>query len=157
MLHVGLAILLGILVGLSLGALGGGGSILTVPALVYALGENPHEATAASLVIVGLTSAMGMIGHHRLDHVRWVSGVVFGVIGIVGAFAGTRLSRSVPSNLLLGLFALLMLVASVLMLLRSRHRPTAGAPAPASAGGASAGTARGRTPRGSTAGTGPAP
>ncbi len=65
-----LALPIGILIGLSLGALGGGGSILTVPALVYLLGESPHGATTASLVIVGVTSLAGMAVHLRAGRVR---------------------------------------------------------------------------------------
>ena len=65
-----LALPIGILIGLSLGALGGGGSILTVPALVYLLGESPHSATTASLIIVGVTSIVGMAVHLRAGRVR---------------------------------------------------------------------------------------
>ena len=83
-----LALPIGILIGLSLGALGGGGSILTVPALVYLLGESPHSATTASLIIVGVTSIVGMAIHLRAGRVRLRSGIVFGILGAGGAFAG---------------------------------------------------------------------
>jgi uncharacterized protein len=85
-----LALPTGILIGLSLGALGGGGSILTVPALVYLLGESPHSATTASLIIVGVTSLVAMAVHLRAGWVRVRSGIVFGVLGAGGAFAGRR-------------------------------------------------------------------
>jgi len=65
-----LAAAFGLLIGLSLGALGGGGSILTVPALVYAVGENVQAATTGSLVIVGITSAVATVGHARSGRVR---------------------------------------------------------------------------------------
>jgi Sulfite exporter TauE/SafE len=76
-----LALPLGLLIGVSLGALGGGGSILTVPALVYVIGENPRNATSASLLIVGVTALTGTIGYARSRRVRWGPGLVFGVVG----------------------------------------------------------------------------
>ena len=79
-------------IGLSLGALGGGGSILTVPALVYLLGMDTRAATTGSLIIVGVTAVFGMLAHRRDGHVRVLQGLVFGAIGVAGAVAGTRLS-----------------------------------------------------------------
>lgn len=107
-----LAIPLGALIGVALGALGGGGSILTVPALVYALGESPRLATTASLVIVGLTALTGTLGHGRAGRVRWVPGVVFGAVGIVGSLLGSTLNRLVAADLLLLGFAALMVLAA---------------------------------------------
>jgi len=104
------ALMLGVLIGLSLGALGGGGSILTVPALVYLLGENPHMATTSSLVIVGVTAAVGAFSHARAGHVRWR----------VGAMFGAQLNRLVAPNVLLLAFSALMLVAAAAMLRQSR-------------------------------------
>lgn len=115
-----IAIPAGLLIGLSLGALGGGGSILTVPALVYLLGLPPHAATTGSLLIVGITALAGMVAHWRAGRVRIVQGVVFGTIGIVGSYVGTRLSASIRPDLLLALFAVLMLVAATAMLRRRR-------------------------------------
>ena len=115
-----LALPIGILIGLSLGALGGGGSILTVPALVYLLGESPHGATTASLIIVGVTSIVGMTLHLRAGRVRVRSGVVFGVLGAGGAFAGSRLSASIDPNALLAAFSVLMAGAAATMLYRQR-------------------------------------
>ncbi len=111
-----LAILLGGLIGLSLGMLGGGGSILTVPALVYVLGQDPHAAISASLVIVGLNALTGAWFHRRAGHVRLKSAMAFGGMGLLAAFAGARLSALLPAALLLVLFALLMLVVAILML-----------------------------------------
>ena len=68
----------------ALGALGGGGSILTVPALVYLLGQDTHAATTGSLLIVGITALAGMVAHYRAGRVRVVQGLVFGVLGIAG-------------------------------------------------------------------------
>jgi len=115
-----IAIPAGLLIGLSLGALGGGGSILTVPVLVYLLGQSPHAATAGSLLIVGITAAGGMIAHRRAGRVRLAPGIVFGVLGVAGSYAGARLSSSVRPDLLLSLFAGLILVAAAAMLRRRR-------------------------------------
>ena len=128
-----IAIPAGLLIGLSLGALGGGGSILTVPVLVYLLGQSPHAATAGSLLIVGITAAGGMIAHRRAGRVRLAPGMVFGVLGVAGSYAGARLSSSVRPDLLLSLFAGLMLVAAAAMLRRRRgaagqHAPAAQSP-----------------------------
>ena len=117
-----LAAILGVVIGISLGALGGGGSILTVPALVYALGQSPHSATTASLVIVGITAAAGAAAHARAGRVKWSAGTGFGVAGIAASYAGTALNRRMDPNALLLAFAALMLVTAVAMLLRSRPR-----------------------------------
>jgi uncharacterized membrane protein YfcA len=128
-----LAIPAGLLIGLSLGALGGGGSILTVPALVYLLRQPAHAATTASLLIVGITSLAGMAAHWRAGRVRPAQGITFGALGIAGSYAGTRLSASIRPDLLLTLFAVLMLVAAAAMLRRRRSTATATATAPAPA------------------------
>lgn len=113
-----LAIPLGVLIGVSLGALGGGGSILTVPALVYVLGQDPRDATTSSLVIVGITSLIALVSHARAGRVRFAQGLVFGALGTAGSFAGTALSRSVAPSTLLLAFAGLMLVVAALLLRR---------------------------------------
>src|SRR5665811_1820898 len=99
-----LALPIGLLIGLSLGALGGGGSILTVPALVYLLGQDTHAATTGSLLIVGVTALAGMTAHHRAGRVRIVQGLVFGVLGIAGAYVGSQLSATVAPAALLAAF-----------------------------------------------------
>ncbi len=111
---------IGVVIGLSLGALGGGGSILTVPALVYVLGQDPHAATTGSLIIVGLTSLAGTLAHARAGRVRVGSGVTFGLVGVVGSYVGTRASAAVDPQVLLAGFAVLMLVAAGAMLARRR-------------------------------------
>lgn len=116
-----LAVPLGLLIGLSLGALGGGGSILTVPALVYVLGEDPRAATTSSLLIVGVTSLLGLVPHARAGRVRFAQGLLFGVLGTAGSFAGSALSARVRPEVLLAGFAALMLLVAVLMLRRSGH------------------------------------
>ena len=114
------AVALGLLIGLSLGALGGGGSILTVPALVFVLGLSPQEATTASLVIVGVTAAAASAGHARSGHTKWRQGLLLAAVGVPASLGGTVLNRRVDPDVLLLSFAALMLVAAVGMLLRAR-------------------------------------
>lgn len=120
-----LALPLGLLVGITLGTLGGGGSILTVPALVYLIGESPQHATTASLVIVGVTALAGTAGHARAGRVRWRSGLVFGVVGVGGSLLGSTLNKLVNANVLLLAFAGLMLLTAAAMLHRRARRNSA--------------------------------
>ena len=110
-----LAILFGALIGVLLGLVGGGGSILTVPILVYVLGKGVHEATATSLVIVGATALVGMVPHARAGRVATVTALLFGGAGIGGAFIGAYLNRLVSGPVILLLFGLLMLVVAARM------------------------------------------
>jgi len=103
---------LGLLIGISLGALGGGGSILAVPALVYAAGQTPKHATTTSLVLVAITALIGIVPHWRARRVRLVSGVIFGLAGIGGSLLGSHWNRAADPNVLLILFSGLMLVAA---------------------------------------------
>jgi uncharacterized membrane protein YfcA len=114
-----LVVPVGLVIGLSLGALGGGGSILTVPALVYLLGQNAHGATTASLVIVGVTAVAGMTAHARAHRVRFADGLMFGALGVAGSVVGSRLSAGIGSFVLLSAFAGLMLVAAAAMVYRA--------------------------------------
>jgi len=121
-----LALPVGLLIGLSLGALGGGGSILTVPALVYLLGQDTRSATTGSLLIVGVTALAGLAAHARQGRVRVAQGLVFGMLGVAGSWAGSRLSAGVAPNLLLAAFSALMLVVAAVMYSRgrrARHTP----------------------------------
>ena len=103
---------LGFVIGLALGALGGGGSIVAVPVLVYVAGEEPSAATTTSLLVVGAAAVVGMVGHARAGRVRFPTGVVVGLTGIGGSVAGSTLNRSVDGDLLLLGFGLLVLVAA---------------------------------------------
>jgi uncharacterized membrane protein YfcA len=116
-----LAILAGALIGLSLGALGGGGSILAVPVLVYLLDQSASQATTGSLVVVGLTSLTGAVIAHRAGNVKLGRGVTFGLVAIGGAVAGGRASALVSESVLLAAFAALMLLVGGLMALRQIH------------------------------------
>ncbi len=107
---------LGFLIGLSLGALGGGGSILAVPALVYAAGQGARAATATSLLLVGTASLFGMASHWRAGRVRVWTGVIFGFTGVGGSLAGSALNRQLDPDVLLLGFAGLVVVAAWRML-----------------------------------------
>jgi uncharacterized membrane protein YfcA len=113
---------LGFLIGLSLGTLGGGGSILAVPALVYGAGEAAKAATTTSLIVVGVTALVGMVGHLRAGRVRLRAGLGFGLVGIGGSFLGSLLNRAVPGDVLLLAFSGLILVAAWRM--HSHHTET---------------------------------
>ena len=112
------AVAAGALIGLSLGALGGGGSILAFPVLVYALGQSPAQATTGSLVVVGVTSFVGALAAYRAGNVLLARGAVFGAVAIGGAVAGARASAVVPQAVLLGCFAALMLAVGTLLAVR---------------------------------------
>lgn len=114
-MHAIIAILLGTLIGVSLGAIGGGGSILTVPILVYIIGQDAHAATATSLAVVGTTALAGAIPHWRAGRVSLATALPFGAAGIAGAFVGAWANHLLPSWLILGLFGLLMLAVAILM------------------------------------------
>ncbi|MFB7368098.1 sulfite exporter TauE/SafE family protein [Streptomyces hydrogenans] len=109
-----------LLVGVSLGILGGGGSILTVPILVYLAGQDTKEAIATSLFVVGVTSLAALVPHARAHRVRWRTGLLFGAFSMVGAYGGGRLAAYIPGTALLIAFALMMLATAFAMLRRPR-------------------------------------
>lgn len=102
----------GFLIGLSLGTLGGGGSILAVPMLVYIAGQDPKAATASSLVLVTMTSLVGIVPHYRAGRVRVVPGLLFGLAGVGAAVLGSKLNESVNEDVLLLMFSMVMYVAA---------------------------------------------
>lgn len=112
---MGLAIALGVVIGLSLGILGGGGSILTVPIFVYLLGMGAKEAIAASLAVVGATSFVGAVGHWRQGNVDLRIAGIFGVVAMGGTYLGARLAVFFSGAAQLILFALVMLIAAAFM------------------------------------------
>lgn len=117
------ALLAGALIGLSLGALGGGGSILAVPVLVYLLGQSPAQATTGSLVVVATTSLAGAVAAARSGHVLLARGVAFGAVATGGAVLGAKASAHVDDDVLLAAFAALMLLVGALMAVRLVRRP----------------------------------
>ena len=121
---IALTIGLAVLVGVSLGLLGGGGSILTVPLLAYVAGMEPKHAIATSLLVVGVTSAIAAITHARAGRVRWRVAVLFGLVAMAGAYTGGLVARFIPGTVLLVAFAVIMIAAGVAML-RGRKDTTA--------------------------------
>jgi uncharacterized membrane protein YfcA len=111
---------LGFLIGLSLGALGGGGSILAVPALVYAAGQTPKHATTTSLVLVAVTAVIGIVPHWRAGRVRLAAGTIFGLAGIGGSLLGSHWNKAADPNVLLLAFSGLMMIAAYGMWRRVR-------------------------------------
>ncbi len=128
MLVIGL--ILATLIGVSLGLLGGGGSILTVPTLLYVFHLPAREAIATSLLVVGTTSLAALVPHARAGRVQWKTGAVFGVASMLGAFVAGRFASRIPESILLLGFGGMM-VATAIAMMRKR-RPDA-APADADA------------------------
>lgn len=122
---VGLA--LSILVGVSLGFFGGGGSILTVPLLVYVFELEPKQAIASSLLVVGAASISGALQHWRAGNVALRTGLSFGAAGMAGAYLGGRASAWVDGTLLMLLFAAMMVTTALAMWRGRRVPPQVGA------------------------------
>lgn len=121
-MQMALAVASGSIVGFSLGLVGGGGSILAVPLLVYVVGlQSPHVAIGTSAVAVALSAAGNLAVHARAGNVKWRCAAVFSFAGVVGAFLGSTLGKMVDGRYLLALFAILMMVVGALML-RDRAR-----------------------------------
>ena len=120
---IAVTIALAVLVGVSLGLLGGGGSILTVPLLAYVGGMEAKQAIATSLLVVGVTSAIAAISHARPGRVRWRIAMLFGLAAMAGAYAGGLVARFIPGTVLLVGFAVIMIAAGLAML-RGRKETT---------------------------------
>jgi uncharacterized membrane protein YfcA len=120
-----LGLVLAALIGLSLGLLGGGGSIITVPVLVYVLGFAAKPAIAMSLPVVGVTSLTGAALHWRLGNVQLRTALTFGLFAMAGAFAGARLSVFLSGAVQLALLGIVMLAAAIAMLHGKRAGGTA--------------------------------
>ena len=128
---IGLA--LSVLVGLSLGFFGGGGSILTVPLLVYFFGRGPKEAIASSLLIVAVASISGALQHWRAGNLRVRTALVFGTSGMLGAYVGGRAGALLDGGVLLLLFAAMMILTALAMW-RGRRAPARKADNPVAPG-----------------------
>lgn len=116
----GVSLTLALVIGLTLGALGGGGSILTLPVFVFVAGIPAQEAVAMSMVVVGGTSLLGAGLHWRKGNFHIKAALLFAATGVVGAYAGSFLTHMISQRVLLGIFAALMLVTGIAMI---RKRP----------------------------------
>lgn len=114
-----IGMLLSVLVGVALGLLGGGGSILTLPILVYALGMEEKAAIATSLLVVGVTSAAAVLSHARAGNVEWKIGLLFAGAGSAGAFLGGYAAGFFEAAWLIRGF-LMMMVGTAIAMLRGR-------------------------------------
>ena len=120
-MHAILAVLSGGLVGFSLGLIGGGGSILATPLLLYVVGvQNPHVAIGTGALAVAVNAFANFAGHARSGTVLWRSAILFAVIGVAGAAIGSSAGKAFDGKSLLFLFAILMVVVGIMML-RRRH------------------------------------
>ncbi|HUI95533.1 MAG TPA: sulfite exporter TauE/SafE family protein [Xanthobacteraceae bacterium] len=127
MLHIVFGLASGVLVGFSLGLIGGGGSILAVPLMVYLVGvPDAHVAIGTSAVAVGANAAANLMPHARRGTVSWRCAGVFAIAGVIGAITGSSLGKWMDGQRLLALFALLMVVVGATML---KRRSAAGAEA----------------------------
>jgi uncharacterized protein len=124
MLMTWIAVLFGVVIGLALGLLGGGGSILTVPVFVYVLGYDAKDAIPMSLAVVGITSIVGAATRWRDGAVNGRMGIMFGAVATLGTYGGARLARIVPGTVQLAIFGVVMLLAAVFMA-RGRREPMA--------------------------------
>ncbi|MFJ5044273.1 sulfite exporter TauE/SafE family protein [Streptomyces sp. NPDC098077] len=139
-----LALVAGTVIGLALGALGGGGGVLAVPALVYLLGFSTASATTAGLVIVTATSATALYAHARDGHVAWKAGLSLSAAGVLPAFLAGAVADHVPEAALTAAFAVIAALAALRMLRPSVAEPTEGVrPVKAAGTGAALGAVTG--------------
>jgi uncharacterized protein len=123
------ALFSGSLVGFTLGLIGGGGSILATPLLIYVVGvASPHVALGTSALAVAVNAYANLVSHARKGHVCWRCAAVFAGMGVIGAFAGSSLGKMVDGQKLLFLFGLLMMVVAAAMLRGRKKTSTSDAP-----------------------------
>jgi len=120
------------IIGLSLGILGGGGSILTVPAFVYIMGIEAKSAIAMSLVVVGAAALVGAGTHWRSGNLRLRTAILFGLVAMLGSYAGARAAAFIPATIQLATLGVVMLAAALSMLRPMAARPVTDARAPLS-------------------------
>lgn len=116
-----LAVVVGLAVGIVVGALGAGGGILTLPLLVFVLGYDAHDATAMSLVIVGVTAATSIFHYLRAGQVRWREGLLFAALSTAGSLAGTALQFRASESVIMTLLATVLLATAVGMVRKTRR------------------------------------
>ena len=112
-------VIAGLAIGVLLGLTGGGGSILTVPLLVYVVGLDAKVAIVTSMLIVGVTSLAALLSHSRAGRVAWRTGAIFGLAGMAGAYAGGAIAQHIADAWLLLLFAAVMISSGLAMLRRT--------------------------------------
>lgn len=117
-LEIIIAVVAGLLIGFSMGTVGGGGAILAVPVLVYGLHQSPLQATTGSLIVVGATAVLGAVIAGRQGRLNLKQGLVFGATAIVGSSLGAWTAHFVPETILMACFAALMVVTAVTMVRR---------------------------------------
>src|SRR5438067_9866296 len=136
-MHLAAGLALAVLIGISLGLLGGGGSILTVPTLVYIMNVEPKSAIAMSLPVVGITALVAGVKHWRAGQVELRVALGFGVVAMIGSLTVARAAKLVPGVVQLTVLGVVMLAAAAMMM-RSPlglspnpiPKPTAGIPSP---------------------------
>ena len=126
------ATLIGVLIGIVVGALGAGGGILSVPVLVYLLGQNPHQAATLSLIIVGATACVSLITRASSGHVDWKQGSLFAFAGIVGTWGGSALNPLVSARTLMLEFCVLLAFVAIFMVHRQLRARADVSPSPSS-------------------------
>lgn len=127
-LHLVLGGFSGALVGFTLGLVGGGGSILAVPLMVYLVGvKSPHVAIGTSALAVALNAALGLANHARHGTVKWRCGLMYAAAGVIGAFFGSTAGKAFDGQRLLFLFAIVMIIVGVMMLRRRKQEGEIGA------------------------------
>ncbi len=122
LLGVVLSLLSGSLVGFTLGLIGGGGSILATPLMLYVVGLEPHIAIGTSALAVSVNAFANFVNHVRKGDVRWRGAIPFALFGIVGAAIGSTIGKVIDGRQLLFLFAILMIVVGVLMLRKGHDK-----------------------------------
>lgn len=128
LLHTGLELFSGMLVGFTLGLIGGGGSILAVPLMVYVVGvSNPHVALGTSALAVAINALVSLAQHARAHTVKWRCAGIYASCGIVGAFAGAAVGKAVDGRHLLLCFAILMIGVGIIMIKGRRNEGCPGA------------------------------
>lgn len=119
LIQIFLSIISGFLVGFSLGLIGGGGSILAIPLLIYFVGyDHPHIVIGTTALAVSINAFLNLVPHARKKHVDFKKGVLFSIPGIIGVLIGAELGLLTPGKKLLFIFAILMIVIAVYMLKR---------------------------------------
>jgi uncharacterized membrane protein YfcA len=118
-----LTIASGGMVGFTLGLIGGGGSILAVPLMLYVVGvEDPHIIIGSTALAVSINAFLNLIPHARAGHIHWKPAIIFAIPGAMGAFFGSTLGKLVPSKQLMLLFAFLMIFMAIKMILPKKTR-----------------------------------